>query len=60
MGTRTGSNADTERIEARLFALAQLKRKLRRSLDEILSLRDEIAENISFLDSCELDKDREV
>ncbi len=56
MGTRTGSNADTERIEARLFALAQLKRKLRRSLDEILSLRDEIAENISFLDSCELDK----
>ena len=56
MGTHTGSDADTERIEARLFALAQLKRKLRRSLEEILSLRDDIAENISFLDSCELDK----
>ena len=56
MGTHTGSPANTERIEARLFALAQLKRKLRRSLEEILTLRDEITENISFLDSCELDK----
>ncbi|SBW00311.1 SMC domain protein [uncultured delta proteobacterium] len=56
MGTRARPEADTERIEARLFALAQLKRKLRRSLAEILSLREEIAENISFLDSCELDK----
>lgn len=56
MGTHRGSRADTERIEARLFALAQLKRKLRRSLEEIVSLREEIAENISFLDSCELDK----
>lgn len=55
MGTkRTG--ADMERIEARLFALAQLKRKLRRSLEEILTLREEITENISFLDSCELDR----
>lgn len=50
------TDADTERIESRLFALSQLKRKLRRSLDEIISLREEIAENISFLDSCELDK----
>ena len=54
--TPSRSLADTERIEARLFALAQLKRKLRRSLEEILDLREEIAENISFLDSCELDK----
>ena len=54
--TRSGSPADTERIEGRLFALAQLKRKLRRSFEEILALREEIAENISFLDSCELDK----
>lgn len=56
MGTPQAASRDTERIEARLFALAQLKRKLRRSLEEILSLREEIAENISFLDSCELDK----
>ncbi len=55
MGTKR-AEADTERIEARLFALAQLKRKLRRTLEEILSLREEIAENISFLDSCELDR----
>ena len=58
MGTVQTAARDTERIEARLFALAQLKRKLRRSLEEILDLRDDIAENISFLDSCELDKKR--
>ncbi len=49
-------DAEQEKLEARLFAIAQLKRKLRRPLEEILSLREEIAENLSFLDSCELDK----
>ena len=42
-------------IRDRLYALAQLKRKLHRSLDEILELREEIRENISFLDACALD-----
>lgn len=46
---------DVEQMEERLYALAQLKRKLRRSLDEILELREEIRENISFLDACALD-----
>lgn len=46
---------DTEAIESRLFALAQLKRKLKRSLPEIVSLRDEIAANLSFLDAVNLD-----
>ncbi len=46
---------DTDALEARLYALAQLKRKLRRTLPEILDLRTEIDENISFLDSCALD-----
>lgn len=49
---------DMDKIEARLFALAQLKRKLRRSLPEILSLREEITENLSFLDVCGLDLSR--
>jgi len=49
---------DAEAIESRLFALAQLKRKLHRSLPEILSLRDEIEENLSFLDVCGLDIQR--
>ncbi len=49
------SEIDMDTLEARLYALAQLKRKLRRSLDEILKLREEITENISFLDSCALD-----
>lgn len=46
---------DVEQMEERLYALAQLKRKLHRSLDEILELREEIHENISFLDACALD-----
>lgn len=46
---------DMDQVEERLFALAQLKRKLHRTLPEILSLRDEIAENLSFLDVCALD-----
>lgn len=46
---------DVEQMEERLYALAQLKRKLHRSLDEILKLREEIRENISFLDACALD-----
>lgn len=48
-------NTDPEKIEARLYAIAQLKRKLHRTLPEILSLRDEIRENLSFLDACALD-----
>lgn len=54
----SGSEIDTDAIEARLFELAQLKRKLRRSLDEIIHMRSEIEENISFLDVCGLDLKR--
>ena len=46
---------DAEDLESRLFALAQLKRKLHRSFLDILSLREEIEENLSFLDICGLD-----
>lgn len=46
---------DLEQVESRLFELAQLKRKLHRSLEAILALRSEIEENLSFLDSCTLD-----
>lgn len=51
-------DADIEAIEARLFELAQLKRKLKRSLDEIVDLGREIDENLSFLDACGLDRQR--
>ena len=44
-----------ETIEARLWKLSQLKRKLNRSLEAIMDLRREVEENISFLDSCGLD-----
>ncbi len=49
---------DTDALESRLYALSQLKRKLHRSLEDILQLRVEIDENISFLDSCGLDLKR--
>ncbi len=46
---------DIESIDARLFELAQLKRSLRKTLPEILDLKHEIEENLSFLDACGLD-----
>ncbi|MBQ3060340.1 MAG: AAA family ATPase [Desulfovibrio sp.] len=49
---------DIDKIESRLFALSQLKRKLHRELPEILSLRDEIEQSLSFLDVCTLDISR--
>ena len=54
----TESDTDLDKVEERLFALAQLKRKLKRTLPEILSLREEIQENLSFLDVCSLDLSR--
>ena len=50
---------DMDHLEERLFALAQLKRKLHRTLPEILALREEISENLSFLDVCALDITRQ-
>ena len=44
-----------EEIESRLYELAQLKRKLNRSLDEIVNMQEEIEENLTFLDTCKLD-----
>ncbi|MCG8529878.1 MAG: AAA family ATPase [Desulfovibrionales bacterium] len=44
-----------EEIESRLYELAQLKRKLNRSLDEIVNMQQEIEENLTFLDTCNLD-----
>lgn len=46
---------DMDRVEERLFTLSQLKRRLHRTLPQILSLKKEIEEKISFLDVCALD-----
>ncbi|WP_319471289.1 AAA family ATPase [uncultured Pseudodesulfovibrio sp.] len=48
-------NMNLDDVEERLFELAKLKRKLRRGLDEIVNLKTEIDENLSFLDACALD-----
>ncbi len=42
-------------IESRLYQLAQLKRKLGRNINQILALKEEVNENLSFLDACNLD-----
>lgn len=47
---------EMEGIESRLWTLAQLKRKLKRPLAEIVRLREEIEANLSLLDSSELDR----
>ena len=49
---------DVDAIEARLFELAKLKRKLGKGLDEIVDLGRQVEENLSFLDSCALDARR--
>ncbi|WP_298068460.1 AAA family ATPase [uncultured Mailhella sp.] len=54
--TESGINPDA--LEARLYELSQLKRRLRRSIPDILRLKDEITENLSFLDACGLDLHR--
>lgn len=46
---------DIDKVEGRLYEISTLKRKLRRTLPEILNLKSEIEEKISFLDVCELD-----
>lgn len=53
--SREMPDIDSDQIEDRLYVLAQLKRKLHRTLPEILSLQEEIEENLSFLDVCTLD-----
>lgn len=49
------SKSTLDDIEERLFEFAQLKRKLKRTMPQILALKDEIEENLSFLDACSLD-----
>ncbi|GAB7080341.1 DNA repair protein RecN [Megalodesulfovibrio paquesii] len=49
------SPRELEAVESRLYALAQLKRQLKRSMPEILALQAEIEESISFLDVCGLE-----
>ncbi len=49
-------NYNQEEVEKRLYELAKLRRKLGRSLDEILNFQAEIEENFSFLDSCTLEE----
>ncbi len=42
--------AELEQIEARLFEIEQLKRKLNRSLDDILKLKQTLEEQVSKRD----------
>ncbi len=53
-----GSEENLDGIERRLWELAQLKRKLNRTLPQILDLQNEIDANLSFLDESGLEKNR--
>jgi DNA repair protein RecN (Recombination protein N) len=50
------SQHDAEAIEKRLFELATLRRKLKKSLAEIVDLGVQITANLDFLDACALDR----
>ncbi len=49
------SEESIDDIESRLYELSKLKRKLGRTLDQIVDLQKEIQENLDFLDSCALE-----
>jgi len=50
LGSHQSADFDAEKVEKRLWELQQLQRKLKRSLDSIVALGEEIEENLSFLD----------
>lgn len=51
-------DVDLEKVEKRLWELQQLQRKLKRSLDSIVALSQEIEDNLSFLDASGLELKR--
>jgi DNA repair protein RecN (Recombination protein N) len=56
MANHNPADTDIEAIESRLYALAQLKRKLKCPLNAIVALRREIEDTLNFLDSCSLEQ----
>lgn len=56
IGAQSAASIDIDQIESRLYALAQLKRKLKRPLSGILALKDEIADTLDYLDNSELER----
>ena len=56
--SQQSDDIDLEKVEKRLWELQQLQRKLKRSLDSIVALGQEIEENLSFLDAGGLDLKR--
>lgn len=56
MASESNQSVDIDQIESRLYALSQLKRRLKRPLASILALQDEITETLNFLDNSELER----
>lgn len=50
------SGDDADAVEKRLFELATLRRKLKKTLAEIVDLDADIQANLDFLDACALDR----
>ncbi|PTN33065.1 AAA family ATPase, partial [Desulfonatronum sp. SC1] len=49
------AQGELESIEARLWELSQLKRKMKRPLEEIVRLKEEVDANLSYLEASGLD-----
>ncbi|CCO22340.1 DNA repair protein RecN [Maridesulfovibrio hydrothermalis] len=49
------SEESIDDIEERLYELSKLKRKLGRTLDQIVDMQKEIEDNLNFLDSCAIE-----
>jgi DNA repair protein RecN (Recombination protein N) len=55
---RHQQTVDLDAVERRLWELQSLSRRLRRPVDEIVHLEEEISANLSFLDAAELERRR--
>lgn len=58
VSSRQAADVDLESVEKRLWELQQLQRKLKRSLESIVAMGQEIEENLSFLDASGLELKR--
>ncbi|HCF06079.1 MAG: recombination protein RecN [Desulfomicrobiaceae bacterium] len=57
---RDADTVDLDQVERRLFELQSLSRRLRRPIEELVRLEEEISANLSYLDAADLERRRLV
>lgn len=55
---READTVDLDQVERRLFQLQSLSRRLRRPIEELVRLEEEIRDNLSYLDAADLERRR--